>query len=168
MKTNQKEIKKPDLSFNWKSKVHTIVLDTSSDTSPSAPSLSSNTESQNTATTQTRNVTPVTPSKRPRSRIPETTSITSSFTTNRPHISEIPISSRSQSQPSLIHTPLVHIRNPESVEGCINYKQPTAIKIIGLPPQLNLVHIPDIEYARLLHYKYHLKQTKQLQNYFHN
>ena len=44
----------------------TIILDSSSDTSPSAPSLHSNSESQTTTTntttfTHTRNVTPVTP-----------------------------------------------------------------------------------------------------------
>ena len=102
-------------------------MDSSSDTS-SAPSLQSNTESHNTTTTQTRNVTPVTPSKRPRSHIPETTSITSSSTTNGPLISEIPITSRSHSQPSPTHTPLVRIPNPESVERYVSYKQHTAIK----------------------------------------
>ena len=42
-----------------KNKVHTIILDSSSDTSPSAPNLSTNTESQITTTTQTHNVAPV-------------------------------------------------------------------------------------------------------------
>ena len=63
--------------------VNTIILDSSSDTSPSATSLSTSTESQITNTTkepiminkktyhkktytQTRNVTPVTPSKIPK------------------------------------------------------------------------------------------------------
>ena len=41
--------------------VYTIILDSSSDTAPSAPSLSTtNTESQVTSTSQTRNATPVT------------------------------------------------------------------------------------------------------------
>ena len=78
--------------------------------------------------------------------MPDRTSTTFSFNTNRPHISEIPIISCSHSQPSLTHTPLVHIPNPEAVERYVNYKQPTAIKSIRLQPQLNLVHLPDTDY----------------------
>ena len=63
-----------------------MILDSSSDTSPSAPSLSTNTESQNTTTTQPCNVTPVTPSKRPRSHITDTSSMPASTTTSRPPI----------------------------------------------------------------------------------
>ena len=51
------------LSLCIKNKVHTSILDSSSNTSPPAPSLSTNTESQTTTTTQPRNVTPVTASK---------------------------------------------------------------------------------------------------------
>ena len=128
-------------------KVHTVILDSSFDTSPSAPSLSTNTESQTTTTTQTRHVNPVTPSKRRRSQSTDSSSISSSTTLSRPPITEIPITRRSQ--PSPVNTPLVHIPNPESVERYVNYKQPTAIKTVRLQPQLNLVHIPDTEYTQL-------------------
>ena len=110
------------------------ILDSSSDISPSAPS----TESSTTNTSQTRNVTPVTPSKRPRSYVSETSS---SSILHRPPITEIPITTRTQ--PSPINTPLVHIPNPETVEQYVKYKHPTAMKTVGLQPQLNLVHIPD-------------------------
>ena len=130
-----------------KIKVHTIILDTSSDTSPSAPSLSSSTESRITTTTQTRNVTPVTPSKRTRSQIKNTSSLSSSSTTSRPPITEIHITTRSQ--PSPFNTPLVHISNPESVERYVSYKHPTAVKNVRLQPQLNIVHVPDTEYTQL-------------------
>ena len=127
--------------------VYTIILDSSSDTSPSAPSLSSNTESQITTTSQTRNVTPVKPSKRTRSLITDTSSISSSSITSRPPINENPITSSSQTSPT--ETPLVQIPNPESFERYVNYKQPTAMKTVRLQPQLNLVHIPDTEYTQL-------------------
>ena len=94
--------------------VYTIILDSSSDTSPSAPSLSSNTENQITTTSQTRKVTLVTPSKRTRSLITDTSSVSSLSITSRPPITEILINSRSQLSPN--NTPLVHIPNPESVE----------------------------------------------------
>ena len=123
---------------------HTIILDSFSDTSPSAPSIHTNTESQTPTTTLTRNVTPVTPSKRPRSYITDTSSSTSTF---RPLITEIPLTPRTQ--PSLIITPIVNIPNPESVERYVNYKQPTAVKTVGLQPQLNLVHVPDTECTEL-------------------
>ena len=83
MKTGQKEMNKPELSVHGKK--NTIFLDSSA-TSPSAQGLSSNTESPDTTTTQTRSVTPIPPSKRPRSFIPDTTFITSSSTTNGPQI----------------------------------------------------------------------------------
>ena len=121
-------------------------MDSSSDTSPSAPSLSTSTESQTTNTTQTRNVTPIPPSKRTSSQITDTSSISSSSITSRPPITETPITPRSQTSP--INTPLVHIPNPESVESYVNYKQPTAIKTVRLQPQLILVHIPDAEYTQ--------------------
>ena len=95
-------------------KVHTVILDSSFDTSPSAPSISNNTESQTTTSNQTRNVAHVNPSKRTRSQITDTSSISSSSTTSRPPITEIPITPRSQ--PSPVNTPLVHTPNPESVE----------------------------------------------------
>ena len=119
------------------------ILDSSSDISRSAPSSISSTDSS-TNTSQTHNVTPVTPSKRPRSYISETSS---SSTLNRPPISEIPITTRTQ--PTTTNTPLVHIPHPETVEQYVNYKHPTAIKTVRLQPQLNLVHIPDTEYTRL-------------------
>ena len=119
-------------------------MDFSSDTSPSAASIHSNNEPQTPNNTHTRNITPVTPSKRPRSYISETSS---SSILHRLPITEIPITSRTQSSP--INTPIVHIPNPESVERYVNYKQPTAIKTVRLQPQLNLVHIPDTEYTSL-------------------
>ena len=124
-----------------------MKLDSSSDSFSSAPSLPSNFESHTATTTQTRIVTPLTPSKRPRSQITDTSSLTSTSLshTKLPPISEIPIAHRSQSQPSPTHTPIVHIPNPDSVERYLNYKQPTAIKTVRLQPQLNLVHIPDTE-----------------------
>ena len=120
------------------------ILDFSSDISPSAPSSISSSESLTTNIYQTRNVTPVTPSKRPRSYVSETSS---SSILHRPPIPEIPITTRTQ--PSPINTPLVHLPNPETVEQYVNYKHPTAIKTVRLQPQLNLVHIPDTEYTRL-------------------
>ena len=120
------------------------IVDSSSDISPSAPSSISSTDSSTTNTSQTRDVTPVTPSKRPRSYVSETSS---SSILHRHPISEIPITTHTQSSP--INTPLVHIPNPETVEQYVNYKHPTAIKTVRLQPQLNLVHIPDTEYTRL-------------------
>ena len=111
-----------------------MILDSSSDSSPSASSLSFNPESQTTTTSQTRNVTPVTPSKRTRSLVTDTSSVSSSSFTSRPRVSEIPITSRSQTSPN--NTPLVHISNPESVERYVNYKQPRSIKTVRLQPQL--------------------------------
>ena len=120
------------------------ILDSSSDISPSAPSTTSSSEYSTNNTTHTRNVTPVTPSKRPRSYV----SVTSSSILYRPPITEIPITTRTQ--PSPINTPLVHIPNPETVEQYVNYKHPTGIKTVRIQPQLNLVHIPNTEYTRLL------------------
>ena len=120
------------------------ILDSSSDISPSAPSTTSSTESSTNNTSHNRNVTSVTPSKRPRSYVSETSS---SSILHRPPITEIPITTRTQ--PSPISTPLVHIPDPETVEQYVNYKHPTAIKTVRLQPQLNLVHIPDTEYTRL-------------------
>ena len=79
--------------------VYTKILDFSSVTSHSAPSLSTSPQSQNTTTTQTRNVTPVTPSKRTRSQITDTSSISSSSITRRPPTTEITITSGSQTSP---------------------------------------------------------------------
>ena len=138
---------KLNLAYVKTFQLYTIILDPSSNTYPSAPSLSTNTESQLTTTSQTRNVTPVTPSKRTRSQITDTSSDSSSSITSRPTVTEIPITSRSQTSP--VNTPLVHIPNPESVERYLNYKQPTANKTVRLQPQLNLVHFPDTEYPRL-------------------
>ena len=120
------------------------ILDSSSDISSSAQRSISSTESSTTNTSQTRNVTPATPSKRPRSYVSETSS---SPILHRPPIFEIPITTRTQ--PSPIDTLLVHIPNPGTVEQYVNYKHPTAIKTVRLQPQLNLVHIHDTEYTRL-------------------
>ena len=120
------------------------ILDSSSDISPSAPSSFSSTDSSTTSTSQTHNVTPVTPSKRPRSYVCETSS---SSISNRPPISEIPITTRTQT--TTTNNPLVHIPHPETVKQYVNYKHPTAIKTVRLQPQLNLVHIPDAEYTQL-------------------
>ena len=120
------------------------ILDSSSNISPSAPSIPSTPESSVSNTTNSRNLTPTTPSKRPRSYVSETSS---SSILHRPPISEIPITTRTQSSP--INTPLVHIPNLETVEQYVNYKHPTAIKTVRLQPQLNLVHIPDSGYTRL-------------------
>ena len=116
---------------------------------PSAPSLHCNSESQTIDSTHTRDVTPGTPSKRPRSQITDTSSLSSTSISHAsgPTISEIPITPRSQSQPSPTHIPLVHEQNPQSVERYVDYKQPTAIKTVRLQPQTNLVHIPDTEYT---------------------
>ena len=119
-------------------------LDSSSDTSPSAPSSHSSPESSTTNTTHTRNVTPVTPSKRPRSYVSETSS---SSLLHRPPITEIPLTTRTQSSP--IITPIVHIPNPETVEQYVHHKHPTDLKTVRLQPQLNLVHIPDNTYSHL-------------------
>ena len=125
-----------------------INQDSPSDTSLSAPSLHSNSESQ-TTTTLTRNVTPETTSKRQRSQITDTSSVspTSVSHSSRPPISEIPITTCSEPQPSPTHTPLIHIANSKSVERFVNYKQSTAIKTVRRQPQLNLVHIPDSEFT---------------------
>ena len=120
------------------------ILDSSSDISSSARSSISSTDSSTTNTSQTHNVTPVTPTKRPRSYVSEPSS---SSILNRPPISEIPITTRTQPTPT--NTPLVHIPHPETVEQYVNFKHPTAIKTVRLQPQLNLVHIPDTEYTRL-------------------
>ena len=95
-------------------------------------------------TTNSSNVTPTTPSKRPRSYVSETTS---SSLLHRPPITEIPINTRTQQTP--INTPIIHIQNPESVEQYVNYKHSTAIKTVRLQPQLNLVQIPDTDYTKL-------------------
>ena len=120
------------------------ILDSPSDISPSAPSILSTPESSISNTTNSRNVTPTTPSKRPRSYVFETSS---SSILHRPPINEIPITTCTQQTP--INTPIVHIPNPESVEQCVNYKHPTAIKTVRLQPQPNLVHIPGTHYTRL-------------------
>ena len=98
-------------------------------------------------TSQSSNVTPVTPSKRQRSQLTNTASITSSNITNRPPIPEIPITFSSQT--SSTNTPLVHIPHPETVARYVNYKPTTAIKTVRLQPQLNFVHIPEKEYTPL-------------------
>ena len=90
---------------------------------------SSPTESEITTTFQTRNVTPVTPSKRTRSLITDTSSVSSSSITCRPPITKITITSRSQTSPS--NTPLVHIPKPESDERYVNKKQPSAFKTVS-------------------------------------
>ena len=123
---------------------HFKILDSSSDTSPSAPSSNSSPESSTSNTTRTRNVTPVTPSKRPRSYVSQTSS---SSILHRPPITEIPLTTRTQSSP--INTPLVRIPHPETVEQNVFNKTPTAMKTIKHQPQLNLVHIPDTEYTHL-------------------
>ena len=63
---------------------------------------------------------------------------------NRPPIAEIPVTSRSQPLPlpaSVFETP-----EPETAARIANYRQPTAIKTIRQQPQLDIVHIPNIEY----------------------
>ena len=81
------------------------------------PSFHSNFEYQISTTTHTRNVTPVFPSKRPRSQITDTSSISSTSTshTSKPPMSEIYVT-RSQSHKSTTHTPLIPIPIPETVE----------------------------------------------------
>ena len=73
-----------------------------------------------------------------------------SSTINRSPISEIPITPLTQFQPSPIHTPLVHIPNPESVAKCINYNPPkpgTGIKTAKIQPQLDIEHTPETIYS---------------------
>ena len=122
----------------------------SSDTSPSAQSLTSS-NSQTVLTNNPRNVT--TQPTRPMSNIFDTSSTISSSTssnTNRPPISEIPITPPSHSHSSPTQTPLVHIPNPESVAKYIDYKPQnlgTAFKTARiLPPQLDIVQIPKTTY----------------------
>ena len=102
--------------------------------------------------TYSRNVT--TPPTRPISNILDTSTTNSYSTpseTNRPPVSEIPITPSSHSHSSLINTPLVHIPNPESVAKYTNYKPQkfgTAIKTARLlPPQLDTVKIPKPTYS---------------------
>ena len=87
-----------------------------------------------------------TPPTRPISNIFDTSSTISSSTssnTNRPPITEIPITPPSRSHSSPIQTPLVHIPNPESVAKYIEYKPQKlgiAIKTARLlPPQSDIV-----------------------------
>ena len=119
-------------------------MDSSSDISPSAPRNPSTPESSLSNTTISRNVTPTTPSKRPRSYVSETSY---SSILQKPPITEIPFTTRAQQTPT--NTPIGHIPNPETVEQYVNHKHPTAIKTVRLQPQLNLVHIPDTDYTRL-------------------
>ena len=131
-------------------------MDSSSDISPSAPSIPSTPESSISNTTNSRSVTPTTPSKRPSKRSYVSDTSFSSIL-HRPPITEIPIITRTQQTP--IITPIVHIPNPETVEQYVNYKHHTAIKTVRLQPQLNLVHIPDTEYTRLLKLPSELSNT---------
>ena len=109
----------------------TTILDFSSETCLSASNLSSsNSESQSTITSQPGNVNTLTLSKRPKSDILDTLSKTSLCTilllqlhTDRPPISEIPITPRSQPNPLSVQTPLFHIPNSETVIRFFNYKQ---------------------------------------------
>ena len=134
----------------------TTNLDSSSETSPSAPSISSPCESSVSNTTTNSNVTPVTPSKKPRSHIITTSPTPSSHITStpisRPPLPEIPYTPRSRSQPS-IHTPIIHIPHLHTVAHLVNYKQSTAIKTArvspNLPSKLDIVEIPDNEYTPL-------------------
>ena len=125
---------------------YTIISDPTSGTSPLVPNIPIS-ESSVSTTSHSSNLTPVTPSKRQRSQLTNTSTITYSSITNRPPKTEIPIITRSQTSP--VNTPLVHIPNPEYVERYVNYKPSTAIKTVRHQPQLNLVHIPDSEYTQL-------------------
>ena len=74
---------------------------------------------------------------------PQTTS-----NTNRPPLSEIPITSRSQPltlPPSVFEIP-EYIPEPETVSWFVNYRQPTAVKIISQQPHLKIVLIPNTEF----------------------
>ena len=125
-------------------------LDSSSETSPSAPNIPSPSESSVSNTTTNSNVTPITPSKRPRSHIITTSPTPSSHThsthISRPPIAEIPYTPRPRSQPSFVHIP-----HPHTVAHLVNYKQPTAIKTArvspNLPSKLDIVPLSDIEYT---------------------
>ena len=68
---------------------------------------------------------------------------------DRPSISEIPITPRSQQQSLTGETPMIHIPNSDKVATVVNYKQPIAIKTTRLQPQLDIVCIPDTEYPTL-------------------
>ena len=116
-----------DTSLNDTSSYGTFIIKThdtnpsSSDTFPSAPNLTSS-AFQTVLTPQPRSVT--IPPTRPISNTFDTSSTinsSTSSTSNQPPVSEIPMTPSTQSQPSLIHTPLVHIPNPESVARYINY-----------------------------------------------
>ena len=69
--------------------------------------------------------------------------------TDRPPISEIPNTPRSQTLSVSVHTPLFHLPNPDTVARLVNYRQPTAVKTSRIQPQLDLALIPDTEYPTL-------------------
>ena len=89
----------------------------------------------------------VTPSKRPRSHITDTTSPSSTSISHTSRPPFFPFTARSQ--PSPTDTSLVNIPNPESVDRHVTSKQPTAIKTVRLQPQLDLVQIPETDYTSL-------------------
>ena len=138
-----------------------LILDSSSETSASALSLPSfNPESQTPTTSQTRNVNTLTLSKRPKShkvntfsttsgtRFPHTTSIT-----NRPPISEIPITPIPQPLPlplPVFDIP-TYMQGPETVKRFVNNRHPSVIKTERQQPQLDIVHIHKIEDPTPLH-----------------
>ena len=72
----------------------------------------------------------VTPPKRPRSDISDTSSSVSTIVSHhsRLRLSKTPITPR-----SLNHAHFIHIPNPEIVARFVNYKQPTAVKTARLP-----------------------------------
>ena len=144
-------------------KVDTIILNSSSDTSPSVPSLSTSTYSQITTTTQTRNVTPVTPSKNTRSQITDTSSISSSSITSRSPITEIPFTPRSQ--PSPINTPLVHIYTLNLLNATKTTNNIPLIKLLDSNLNSILYIFLILNIHNYLHYNYHQKPAQILENY---
>ena len=64
-------------------------------------------------------------------------------------MSEIPITSRYQPPPASVFDIRNYIPEPETVAKSINYRQLTDIKPIRQQPQLDIVHLPNIEYPTL-------------------
>ena len=103
----------------------------------------------------------MTPSKRPRSYIVDTSSTTSSsslfppttFHIERPPIPEIPITPRSQPIPLPLPASLFHIPNyipeQETVTKYNKNKPPTATKTMRQQPQLDIIRLYDTDYTPL-------------------
>ena len=153
---------------NFKFWTETLILDSSSESPPSVPSLPSSTSgSQTPIISQPRKINTLTPSEPPKSHIVKTSSTTSSSTlfphttskTNRPPISEAPITSRSQplQLPVSVFDIPYYMPEPENVARFVNYRQPTAIKNIRQQPQLDMNIYLILNFLLYIQYIYRLK-----------